>query len=106
MVTQAAQGSLGPLMCSLPIMCGLKLRAAHGVTTAHGGFVAIICMIGSDPLDPLGLVVSLRSRRDQRSHPVGDDLVADDADMAPVIEDLALGGIEHIACVDHVVCPR
>jgi len=51
-------------------------------------------------------VVSLRSRRDQRTYPVGDDLGASGADMAPVIEDLALGGIEHIACVDHVVCPR
>ena len=36
-------------------------------------------------LDPLGLVVSLQSRRDQRNHPVGDDLAADTADMAPVI---------------------
>lgn len=48
-------------------------------------------------LDPLGLVVSLQSRRDQRNHPVGDDLVAGGADMKRVKKDLALGGIEHIA---------
>ena len=45
----------------------------------------------------LGFVVSLQSRRDQSNHPVGDYLVAGGADMNRVIEDLALGGIEHIA---------
>jgi hypothetical protein len=48
-------------------------------------------------LDPLGLVVLLQSRRDQRSDPIGDDLVAGGADMKRVIKDLALGGIEHVA---------
>src|SRR5690348_5550303 len=38
-----------------------------------------------------------QSRRDQRSNPVGDHLVAGGADMKRVIKDLALGGIEHIA---------
>jgi hypothetical protein len=65
----------------------------------HGDGSDDLRVLGADlvpALDPLALV-SLQSRRDQRNHPVGDDLVAGGADMKRVIKDLALGGIEHIA---------
>ena len=81
---------------------GNSAGGGHGLFTqpVYGDGSYDVRVLGADlvpALDPLGLVVSLQSRRDQRNQPVGDDLVAGGAEMKRVIEDLALGGIEHIA---------